>query len=186
MASFFSGGDEARDQALELAGRTTLPLTARSLTEAEIARVDGRVVPVLLGLYLVPALPLLLIAAFSGLGAGALALTAAFAALLAGLLWVVAHRRARARNFYRDPQAVLEIGTDAMTLRTPGHVDKLAYADTRFAVESVRLRGATYFLGLVLETPRGPLRLEDLWCKPGRTAAAAVVGRVEGVRIRGE
>lgn len=179
MASFSSRDDEALGQALELAGRTALPLTARSLTEAEVAKVDGRALPLILGLYAVLAVPVLLIAAFSGLGAGALALTAAVAVSLGGLIWFFARRRARGRIGYRDPRAVLEIGTDAMTLRTPGHFETIAYADARMAVESVRLRGATYFLGLILETPRGPLRLEDLWYKPGRTAAAAIAGRME-------
>ncbi|HEX8366146.1 MAG TPA: hypothetical protein VF603_12775 [Allosphingosinicella sp.] len=174
----------ARDQALALAARTELPLVARSLTAAEVARIDGRATAVLLGIFAVFALPVLAIAALSGLAAGPLAITAAIVALLAAILWLAGRRRARARRAYSDPQTELEIGPDAMTLRRPGRVETLAYADARIAWNTATPRGVPYFLGLSLETPDGPLPLDDLWFKPGRTAAAAVAGRIEAERVK--
>jgi membrane protein implicated in regulation of membrane protease activity len=174
---------EARDQALALAARTELPLVARSLTAA-VARIDGRATTVMLGIFGVFALPVLAIAALSGLTAGQLAITAVAAALLAALLWLLGRRRARARRAYLDPQIELEIGPDAMTLRRRGRVETLTYADARVAWKTATPRGVPYFLGLSLETPDGPLLLDDLWFRPGRTAAAAVVGRMEGVRAK--
>ncbi|MEA3018016.1 MAG: hypothetical protein QOI38_2738 [Sphingomonadales bacterium] len=182
MGEAFGIEGEARAQALALAARTELPLVARSLTAAEVARIDGRASAVMLGIFGVFALPLLAIAAFSGLTAGQLAITAAAVALFAAILWLLGRRRAHARRFYVDPQVELEIGPEAMILRRPDRVETLTYADARIAWKTATPRGVPYFLGLSLETPNGPLPLDDLWFRPGRTAAAAVAGRMEGVR----
>lgn len=65
MSGLFVIGEEARDQALALAERTPLPVTARSLTAAEVARINARFVPIMLGIFLFIALPLLLLFAFN-------------------------------------------------------------------------------------------------------------------------
>jgi hypothetical protein len=44
------GADQAREQAFELPATLTLPVTARSLTAAEIARIDRRYLPIILGI----------------------------------------------------------------------------------------------------------------------------------------
>lgn len=175
---------ESRAQALALAARTELPLVARSLTAAEVARIDGRATAVMLGIFGLFALPVLALAAFSGLTAGQLAITAAAVAFFAAILWLLGRRRSRARRSYADPQVELEIGPDAMTLRRPGRVETLTYADARISWTTATPRGVPYFLGLSLETPDGPLLLDDLWFRPGRTAAAAVAGRMESERIK--
>lgn len=178
--AILSGVQEARRQALEFAATLALPVTARSLTAAEVARVDGRYVPIILCIYFAVALPLLTIFAVAGAeGPGSVAILAGVVALLGVVLWLVARRRAGARRGYRDPDIVVEIGADAMTLRAPGRVEALDYADARASVTFARIRRSSYFLGMVLESPLGPLRLEDLSFKPGRTAAAALAGRLE-------
>lgn len=180
MAGGFGIEHEARAQALAHARTLTLPVTARSLTGAEIARIDGRSVPILLGIFFAVALPLLVLFAVAEPGRpGELALAAAVVAGLGALLWLIGRRRASARSDYRDPQTMIELGTEAITLRAPGRLETLAYADAQIALEHVTLRNTTHFLGLVLQTPLGPLRLDDLWFKPGRNAAAALVGRLE-------
>ena len=180
MAGGFGIEHEARAQALAHARTLTLPVTARSLTGAEIARIDGRSVPILLGIFFALALPLLAIFALAEPGRpGALAITAGVVAALGALLWLIGRRRARARSGYRDPRTVIELGTDSITLRAPGRIETLAYADAQIAFNTVTLRNTTHFLGLVLQSPLGPLRLDDLWFKPGRSAAAALVGRME-------
>ena len=182
MGEAFGIEGEARAQALALAARTELPLVARSLTAAEVARIDGRAPVVLLVIFGIFALPVLAIAAFSGLTRGELAITAAIVALLAAILWLFGRRRARARRGYVDPQTELEIGPDAMILRRPGRVETLPYADARIAWKTATPRGVPYFLGLSLETPDGPILLDALWFRPGRTAAAA--GRMEAERVK--
>jgi hypothetical protein len=183
MAEAFGIEGEARDQALALAARTPLPLVARSLTAAEVARIDGRATAVMLTIFGIFALPLLAIAAFSGLTRGQLAITAAAVAFFAVILWLLGRRRARARRAYVDPQMELEIGPEAMILHRPGRVETLTYADARISWKTATPRGVPYFLGLSLETPDGPLPLDDLWFRPGRRAAAAVAGRMERERI---
>ncbi len=98
---------------------------------------------------------------------------------MGGILWLVGRRRGRHRRDYRDPRITVEIGEAGAVVRSPGRVDELAYAGTNVAFNTVNLRGTTHFMGLVLESPLGPLRLDDLWFKPGRTAAAALAGRLE-------
>lgn len=178
--AILSGVEEARIQALELAATLTLPVTARSLTAAEIARIDGRYVPIILCIFFAFALPLLAIfAVASGSGPGSVMIVAGVMALIAALLWLIARRRARARADYLDPAIVIEIGAEGITLRAPGRIETLDYTEAKAGINYVRMRGATHFLGMALESPLGPLRLEDPSFKPGRTAAAALAGRMD-------
>jgi hypothetical protein len=95
------------------------------------------------------------------------------------MLWLVGRRRTRRRRDYRDPRITVEIGEGGAVVRGPGRVHELGYAAAVVAFNTVNLRGASHFMGLVLESPLGPLRLDDLWFKPGRTAAAALAGKLE-------
>jgi len=179
MGGLLANDDEARDQALALARRTPLPITARSLTEAEVARIDGRYVPVVLGIYLAGAVPLFLLFAFAGNpGVPQLALLLAAEAALGLLLWLLARRRARRRADYRDPRIVVEIGEGGATVRSAGRDYALGYREASVTFTAVRLRGVRHFLGLVLASPLGPLRLDALWFRPGRTLAAALAGKL--------
>lgn len=79
---------------------------------------------------------------------------------------------------------MIEIGPEEMTLRRSGRVETLTYADARIAWNTATFRGTTHFLGVALETPDGPLLLDDLWFRPGRTAAAVVAERMERERVK--
>ena len=144
----------ATKQALALAAGQSLPFSARSLTAAEVARVDGRAPAVLLVIYALFAVPLLVIAGLSGgIGSAGTAIAVAVAAVLGAALWLVGRRRARRRRGYQDPQTVLEVGAEAATLHSPGRIDDIPYPGARVALNYVTMRGAPYFLGLVVETP---------------------------------
>jgi hypothetical protein len=134
----------------------------------------------MLGIYFFFAIPLLILFAVAEPGqSGALALLAAAIAGLGALLWLFARRRGNARAGYRDPQIHVEIGPDAIGLSAPGRIETLSYAEAEIAFTCVTLRNTTSFLGLVLQSPLGPLRLDNLWFKPGQEAAAALAGRLE-------
>ena len=187
MITLFDNEAKARDQALALADGQALPFTVRSLTAAEIARIDGRAPAVMVGIYAAFAVPLFAILALSGAAPpGEIAVAAGVAVLLGGIVSLIARRRARGRSGYRDPNIVLEVGPEDMTLRTPGRIETLGYSDAQVALSYVTMRGSPYFLGLVLDTAIGPLRIDDTWFKPGRTAAAALLGRIaaDGVPLR--
>lgn len=174
-------GQEARNQALAQARRERLPVTARSLTEKEVAKIDGRAPAVLLGIYGLFAMPLLAFLAFGGAARslGALALGVAAALAMAAILWLVGRRWSRRRSSYRDPLIEVEIGEHGASIRSPGRVDALDYAEAIVTFNVARVNRVGHFMGLVLESPLGPLRLDDLWFKPGRSAAAALAGRLE-------
>jgi len=174
------GAEQAREQALELATTLTLPITTRSLTAAEIARIDGRYVPLILCIFLAFALPIFVFFAVAGgQGPGPVAFVAGAVALLGMMLWLFARRRARARSDYVDPGIVVEIGEEEMTLRAAGRAETLRYAYVKAEITFVRIRSNSYFTGLLVETPLGPLRLEELSFENGRNAAAALAGRME-------
>lgn len=174
------GVDQAREQALALAATLTLPVTARSLTAAEIARIDRRYLPIILCIFIAAALPLLAIFAVAGAsGPGSVAILAGAIALLGTILWLIARRRAGARRDYVDPQILVEVGTDKLILRAPDRIEELDYAAIEAEFNFVRIRSNSYFLGLLVETPCGPLRLDDLSFQSGRAAAAALAGRLE-------
>lgn len=95
------------------------------------------------------------------------------------MLWFVARKRARKRADYRDPLVEVEIAQTAAIVRSAGREFPLPYPTIRVRFTVYRHKGSTHFLGLVMESPLGPLRLDDSWFKPGRTVAAALAGRLD-------
>ena len=173
-------------QALWIAGRHKLPLSARSFTHKEYtASMRRQWGCVLNGAALVLVfLPFSF--AFGGdedvssddtFGWDAAIWIAPYAFGLALLVWLASFVvKWRAGKGYADPGIKVEVWDEGVTVTSPGHRHTLAFADLKPELCNVGLGGAK-FLGIVLASPTGPLALDDLAFKGGRTAAAAIVGR---------
>jgi hypothetical protein len=180
--------EQARQQAISLAGQRALPITARSMTAQEIAAIDRLYYPAILGAYAIGAIGLLAALWFGGDGEGhGLFAIAASAALILSLpLWLLARSKAGRRQDYRDPGIAVDAGADGIAIRHPGSTIHIAYADAAIAGFIVQAAAAAkgartrrvLFLGITLDTPLGPLAIENRSYKLGtRTAAAIVSGR---------
>jgi hypothetical protein len=167
------------DQALSLADKHPLPLTARSLTAAEVAAIDRRIYPIVFGLYGVGATGILLVAWFGSEGGAVVPIAAIVALSLLVPLWLFARFRAGRRSDYRDPMASVEARADGVTIRGPGREARLGYRDL-VVTGFVLLPGAksrVLFLGVMLDGPFGPVRLENMAYRDGTLAAAAIVAQ---------
>jgi hypothetical protein len=181
------GDAYALEQALSLAGKNPLPLTARSLTAEEIAAIDRRIYPILFGLYGVGATGILLVAWFGTAASdGAVFPIAAIVALaLLVPLWLFARFRAGRRKDYRDPMESVEARADGVTIRGAGREAPLGYSDL-VVTGFILLPGAksrVLFLGVTLDGPFGPVRLENMTYKDGTLAAAAIVAQRDALGL---
>jgi hypothetical protein len=159
-----------------------LPITTRTKTDAETRAVLKWAMPFLIlcwigfcivgGLYVFDAGQSI----FSAIAAivGVVVLNA--------LAWRPFARRRRQLSKYRDPQISLEVRESGMVLRAPGHVHELRFAGAVYTPLFVSPRGGTHFWGIKLETPIGPLSIENTWFLSGRSAAGAIVRRIEAAR----
>lgn len=152
-------------QAVEIAGRNPLPVMARSLTKPEHIRAERSAWSLLLG---VPAL-LLFLFPFYALLDGDVGLALALWAAAWWLKW-------RAGRDYADPRIAVEATDEGLAFRAPGRFEQLAWADAAERITEVKRRG-DYFDGLALDSPIGPLALDNAHFKKGRTTAAAVYGK---------
>jgi hypothetical protein len=172
--------EQALEQALSLAAKNPLPLTARSLTAEEIAAIDRRIYPIVLGLYGVGAAGILLFAWFGTEGAAGVFPVAAIVALALLLpLCLFARFKAGRRKDYRDPLVSIAASGEGITIRSAGREARLAYRDV--APDAyILLPGAksrVLFLGVVLDGPFGPVRLENMAYQAGTITAAAIVAQ---------
>ncbi|MDB5710752.1 MAG: hypothetical protein JWL96_2822 [Sphingomonas bacterium] len=172
---------QALEQALNLAPKNPLPLTARSLTAEEVAAIDRRIYPIVFGLYGVGAVGILLFAWFgTEQGDGAVFPIAAIVALVLLVpLGLFARFKAGRRKDYRDPLASIEASADGVTIRSAGRTARLDYRDVVVG-EFILLAGAksrVLFLGVALDGPFGPLRLENMAYQSGTITAAAIVAQ---------
>ena len=178
---------QALEQALRLAAKHPLPLTARSLTAEEIAAIDHRIYPIVFGLYGVGAVAILLYAWFgTEQGDGAVFPIAAIVALVLVLpLWLFARFKAGRRKDYRDPLASIEASADGVTIRSAGRTARLGYGEVVMN-GFVLLPGAksrVLFLGVALDGPFGPVRLENMAYKDGTITAAAIVAQRQALGL---
>ena len=164
-------------QALMLAEDLELPLTARSLSLDEIKARDWRRtlvwLPILIGLVWFLFLPMR--EPDRGLGSNlALLVTGAIGTIAVAVGWGWHLRRGRR---HIGPDADIEVSRDRITVHTPGEAHEIDYRDVEFGLttEVVSKSGTRHFRGIVLETPVGPLHLQDQYFESGLEAAAAII-----------
>lgn len=184
--------EQARQQAISLARRRPLPITARSMTPQEIAAIDRLFYPAIVGVYAVGATGLLAAAWFGGDRDSLPMLPiVAFVLILLVPLWLFARSKAGRRRDYRDPGINVDVGEDEIAIRHPGSTIHIAYADAvipGFIVQAAGLaKGArerrVLFLGITLNTPLGPLAIENRTYKLGTRTAAAIIKRRDDLRL---
>lgn len=166
-------------QALEIAARNPLPLTARSLTAAENRALQRRE----LGCLFDGGATLLVIAPFTLLLSGDPAFAWAVAPWCLGaapLVWALGWLlKWRAGRGYADPRIEIEASDEALTVRRGGApTERIDYA-----AASVTVRPGAFdrnpFLAIVLDTPGGPVALDNSHFKRGRTTGAAILARMQ-------
>lgn len=81
---------------------------------------------------------------------------------------------------YRDPRIRVEIGADDVAVIGPAGRDVRPYAAlAQIELVSGSTKSSRYFIGIVLDTRLGPIRLEDDWYRPGKAAAGAILKRMD-------
>jgi hypothetical protein len=178
--------EKAHRQAVSLGEKQVLPLTARSLTEEEVAAIDHRFYLIILGIFWAGALPLLIgIHAYGDAADPNLTLIVTACALLPTVsLWLFARRKVRQRRDYRDPQIPIEAGEDGIAYRSTSNTNNISYADTKDVTLILQTMGgqkgagpAVLFLGIFLGTPSGPIQLENRYYKLGTQTTAVIVAK---------
>jgi hypothetical protein len=99
------------------------------------------------------------------------------AALIA---FVITWLKLRKKRDYRDPCIRIEIGPEEVVVAGPAGRDARPYDDLAIAdLLSGSTKSSRYFLGIVLDTRLGPIRLEDEYYRPGKAAAGAILKRMD-------
>jgi hypothetical protein len=159
-----------------------LPVTARSLTADEVRANDARIAMIGFGIYL-GFVALLAVAALVG---GGLPDWAVPMALVLGVpLALFARVRARRRSDYRDPDIAVTVGQSTVTVRDVARSAEIAYCELRILrIAYYSANRSLIFLGMEIETPLGPLKLEEGWLRGGTRAAATILKQLDGQRSR--
>lgn len=178
-ASSIQPDPDAIRQALKLAARLDLPVTARSLTAAEMAAIDRRqwgclVAPFgALGLWLA----FFLVYDPPRQEGDALVIAAMLLALPV-LLWLATRWRFRKPSAYVDPNVVVEVTKDGVAIALDGRLHRLDFSEAaaRFG-HALRGRGGT-FRGIVLNLPGRPVEFGAFMLNGWNAAAMVVAGIV--------
>jgi len=102
------------------------------------------------------------------------------AVLAGGAIAIMAWRKLAPHRAYRDPGIEIEVGEEAVTVRSAGGTEIIPNAE--IAVTNVLIRtprNSVYFDGIVLETANGPLRLGDEGFAGGNVAAGAILKKLD-------
>lgn len=96
------------------------------------------------------------------------------------LLGVLTWFKVRRLLDYRDPHIRVEIGPDGVTVVGPAGRDARAYAALApLELLSGASQTSRYFIGIMLDTRLGPVRLDDDWYQTGKAAAGAILKRMD-------
>jgi hypothetical protein len=165
--------EQSIEQAKKIAARLTLPVMARSLTRPELVdkhRNAIGIVVVFLLLFLVGAL-------FFSLDDGWLTNFILLLMLVAvPALFVAGQMRMRRHRDYRDPRIRIEAGRDGLDFTNEAGTQRVDWLSVEAKVRFVIGKGDyARFTGLRLDSPFGPIVLEDDWYRNGRNLAAAII-----------
>ncbi|MGQ0590133.1 MAG: hypothetical protein ACT4N8_11490 [Sphingosinicella sp.] len=162
------------------AGNVPLPVTARSLTRAEMRARERRGLLWLGGAYLLFGAVCLAVIQLAETSPTVVRwLPAGFAVTGLGLV-LYAWLRLRRHRVYEDPGLAVEVGEDAVTISGPSESVVQPYDEvvvSRLVTRSPR--NSVYFEGIVLETKLGPVALGDPGFAGGNAAAGAILRRLD-------
>lgn len=164
----------AVDAALKLAGRQELPVSARSLTRGELLDKHRAVI----GFASLGLLAFFLFAMFLVADeGGALASAVVVIFLVAAVAMFVAGRARMGRHAgYRDPRMTIEARADGVAFTGPDGTRTIGWPEIEASLSyAVGENRHVMFLGLKLESPFGPIPLEDGWYRNGQMLAAEIV-----------
>lgn len=169
--------ESARDMAFSLGEKLSLPVTARTLTVSEFRRNEWRFIALLAGVYalFVGWIVISLVLDPGQESRRILSLFLPLAVVLAGILALVFRWRLKKHADYRDHRVAIEVTAGGVRIGWDGQSHALDYEDIRYTLCWQSVKGNTYFLGINLESPIGPIGLVDRWYRGGRDAAAAIV-----------
>ncbi len=175
--------DKAFREALEIAGRHKLPQAARTYTKAEIRMRNRSNRPALFG-----TITVLILAILWGMleeleDLDLLWAVGPYAIAAIPIIGLIIFFWPRRGIDYRDPRITVEAGDASLTIADPENEHVVDYSTAAFSI--VRGLGGR-FDGIVLESPLGPLSLDNIGFKWGRTTAAAIVKKCDdaGQRAR--
>ena len=179
MAEHLTRDELARCLGIE-AGAAPLPVTARSLTRAELRARERAQLLWLGGAYLLfgaAALAVVLLAETSPTMVRWL--PAGFAAVGLALI-AYTWARLRRHRAYEDPGLEVEVGEEGVTVSGRGERAVLPYDKVVVARVLTRSpRNSVYFEGIMLETALGPVALGDPGFAGGNAAAGAILRRLD-------
>ncbi len=165
--------DLAVEKAMKIANRTSLPVTARSLTPGEVRLRSWRRI----GLYALPFTPLALLMILAIRNDNPrerleLAITGLVFLLIGGL---VARWWLRREGAYRDPLIKVEVGADGVVVTSPGGAQGMRWREIEAEVVHFRSRSSFTYCGIRMQSPFGTIDLRDDRYRNGRAAASVIV-----------
>lgn len=162
------------------AGSRPLPVTARSLTRAEKRAPALRETGWLVAVYLMFGLACLGVIRFATTNPRMVDWLPAIFALAGVALVVAAWRKLARHGGYRDPGIEVEVGEEAVTVRTAESAQTIPHDGVVITrVLTRNPRNSVYFDGIVLETANGPLQLGDEGFASGNVAAGAILRKLD-------
>lgn len=177
---FFAKAFDEYVRQLGMHGAAPIPCISRSLTDDEARAVTRG--HILWSVQVVVFFILLYggIAYFTGAPAEKLAFMGYGLAGLVALAALVTWFKIRKRRGYRDPHIRVEIGEDEVVVVSPAGRDARAYAALApIELLSEATKSSRRFIGIILDSRLGPVRLDDDWCSSGKAAAGAILKRMD-------
>ncbi len=158
------------------AGSRPLPVTARSLTQAEKRAPALREIGWLVAVYALFGLACFAVIRLATTNPRVVDWLPLIAALAGIALIAVAWRKLSRHGGYRDPGIAVEVGEEAVTVRTAEGDETIPHGQivvTRVLTRNPR--NSVYFDGIELETANGRLQIGDEGFAGGNIAAGAIL-----------
>lgn len=100
------------------------------------------------------------------------------------LIGIVTWLTVRKLRDYRDPHIRVEVGPEEVAVIGPAGRDARTYAELApLELLSGATKSSRYFIGIVLDTRLGPIRLEDDWYQSGKAVAGAILKRMDELGV---
>ncbi|MDQ8757521.1 hypothetical protein RCO27_14920 [Sphingosinicella sp. LHD-64] len=162
------------------AGSRPLPVTARSLTPAEVRAPAWREIGWMAAVYVLFGIACFAVIELASTNPTLVVRLPIVAGAAALILLVIAWRKLSRHSGYRDPGIIVEVDEEAVTVAWPEGRDILPY--DQVVVQRILARtprNSVYFDGIVLETAQGPLQLGDPAFAGGNVAAGAILRKLD-------